>query len=74
MRRHAKERKQFKKSISEFQGVQFMLADVVMHIEAARALVYECARAGDAGDWKRLNMLASMAKCVGSDMAIRVTT
>jgi hypothetical protein len=41
--------------------------------EAARALVYECARAGDAGDWKRLNVLASMAKCVGSDMAMKVT-
>ena len=39
-----------------------------------RALVYECARAGDAGDWKRLNVLASMAKCVGSDMAMKVTT
>jgi alkylation response protein AidB-like acyl-CoA dehydrogenase len=71
---YAKERKQFKKSISEFQGVQFMLADMAMQIEAARALVYECARAGDAGDWKRLNVLASMAKCVGSDMAMKVTT
>src|SRR3546814_3928434 len=50
---YAKERKQFKKAISEFQGVQFMLADMAMQIEAARALVYECARAGDAGDWKR---------------------
>jgi alkylation response protein AidB-like acyl-CoA dehydrogenase len=71
---YAKERKQFKKSISEFQGVQFMLADMAMQIEAARALVYECARAGDVGDWKRLNVLASMAKCVGSDMAMKVTT
>jgi alkylation response protein AidB-like acyl-CoA dehydrogenase len=71
---YAKERKQFKKPISEFQAVQFMLADMAMQIEAARALVYECARAGDAGDWKRLNVLASMAKCVGSDMAMKVTT
>ena len=44
---YAKERKQFRKSISEFQGVQFMLADMAIQIEAARALVYECARAGD---------------------------
>ncbi len=44
---YAKERKQFKKSISEFQGVQFMLADMAIQIEAARALVYECARAGE---------------------------
>src|SRR5437899_6792617 len=71
---YAKERKQFKKAISEFQGVQFMLADMAMEIEAVRALVYECARAGDEGDWKRLNVLASMAKCFASDMAMRVTT
>src|SRR4051812_12755434 len=71
---YAKERKQFKKSISEFQGVQFILADMAMQIEAARALVYECARAGDAGDWKRLNLLASMAKCFSSDMVMKVTT
>jgi alkylation response protein AidB-like acyl-CoA dehydrogenase len=71
---YAKERKQFKRSIGEFQGVQFMLADMVMNIEAARALVYECARAGDEGDWKRLNVLASMAKCFASDMAMKVTT
>jgi alkylation response protein AidB-like acyl-CoA dehydrogenase len=71
---YAKERRQFKKAISEFQGVQFMLADMAIQIEAARALVYECARAGDDGDWKRLNLLASMAKCFGSDMAMKVTT
>ena len=71
---YAKERKQFKRAIAEFQGVQFMLADMVMNIEAARALVYECARAGDTGDWKRLNVLASMAKCFASDMAMKVTT
>jgi alkylation response protein AidB-like acyl-CoA dehydrogenase len=71
---YARERKQFKRSISEFQGVQFMLADMAIQIEAARALVYECARAGDAGEWERLNLLASMAKCFGSDMAMRVTT
>jgi alkylation response protein AidB-like acyl-CoA dehydrogenase len=71
---YAKERKQFKQAIAEFQGIQFMLADMAINIEAARCLVYECARAGDAGDWKRLNLLASMAKCFGSDMAMKVTT
>ena len=71
---YAKERKQFKQAIVEFQGVQFMLADMSMQIEAARALVYECARAGDEGEWKKLNLLASMAKCFGSDMAMKVTT
>ncbi|MBT2302520.1 acyl-CoA dehydrogenase family protein [Variovorax paradoxus] len=71
---YAKERKQFKRSIAEFQGIQFMLADMAIQIEAARALVYECAQAGDAGDWKRLTYLASMAKCFASDMAMKVTT
>jgi alkylation response protein AidB-like acyl-CoA dehydrogenase len=71
---YAKERKQFKRAISEFQGMQFMLADMAMQIEASRALVYECARLGDTGDWDRLNVLASMAKCVASDMAMKVTT
>ncbi|MEO8523484.1 MAG: acyl-CoA dehydrogenase family protein [Caldimonas sp.] len=71
---YAKERKQFKQPIADFQGVQFMLADMAMQMEASRALVYECARAGDASDWDRLNVLASMAKCVASDMAMKVTT
>jgi alkylation response protein AidB-like acyl-CoA dehydrogenase len=71
---YAKERRQFQQPIAEFQGVQFLLADMAMQIEASRALVYECARAGDAGDWDRLNVLASMAKCVASDMAMKVTT
>ncbi len=71
---YAKERKQFKRAIAEFQGVQFMLADMAINIEAGRALVYECARAGDNGEWERLNLLASMAKCFGSDMAMKVTT
>jgi len=71
---YAKERKQFKQPIADFQGIQFMLADMAMQMEASRALVYECARAGDAGDWDRLNVLASMAKCVASDMAMKVTT
>lgn len=71
---YAKERKQFKQRIADFQGVQFMLADIAMQLEASRALVYECARAGDAGDWDRLNVLASMAKCVASDMAMKATT
>ncbi len=71
---YAKERKQFRQPIADFQGIQFMLADMVMQTEAARALVYECARAGDEGDWKRLNVLASMAKCFATDVAMKVTT
>jgi alkylation response protein AidB-like acyl-CoA dehydrogenase len=71
---YAQERKQFKRAISEFQGIQFMLADMAMQIEAARCLLYECTRAGDRGEWERLPMLASMAKCFASDMAMKVTT
>jgi alkylation response protein AidB-like acyl-CoA dehydrogenase len=71
---YAKQRKQFKQAIIEFQGIQFMLADMKMQIEAARALVYETARLGDAGDWDQLSLFASMAKCFASDMAMKVTT
>jgi alkylation response protein AidB-like acyl-CoA dehydrogenase len=71
---YAKERKQFKRPISEFQGIQFMLADMAMQLEAARCLLYECARTGDRGDWDRLPILASMAKCFASDVAMKITT
>ena len=71
---YAKQRKQFKRNIAEFQGIQFMLADMAMQIEAARALVYECAQAGDNADYQRLSYFASMAKCFASDMAMKVTT
>jgi alkylation response protein AidB-like acyl-CoA dehydrogenase len=71
---YAKTRKQFGRAIGQFQGLQWMLADMAMQIEAARALVYECARQVDAGDFSRLSELASMAKCHASDMAMKVTT
>src|SRR3546814_8509318 len=54
---YAKERKQFGRSISQFQGLQFMIADMAMQTEAARSLVYECARQVDNGD---LSNLATM--------------
>ncbi len=71
---YAKQRKQFKRAIIEFQGIQFMLADMKMQIEAARAMTYECARLGDAEDWQQLPLFASMAKCFASDVAMKVTT
>ncbi|MDO8769301.1 MAG: acyl-CoA dehydrogenase family protein [Burkholderiaceae bacterium] len=71
---YALQRKQFEQPIFNFQGVQFMLADMAIQIEAARCLLYECARAGDNGEWDRLPMLASMAKCFASDVAMKVTT
>lgn len=75
----AKARRQFGRSIGEFQGIQFMLADMAMQTEAARCLVYECARIVDAGladeaAFRRFAAMASMAKCFASDMAMKVTT
>jgi alkylation response protein AidB-like acyl-CoA dehydrogenase len=69
---YARERVQFGKSISEFQGVQFMLADMAMKIEAARLLVYEAAYKLDQG--QNASMAAAMAKCFATDMAMEVTT
>lgn len=76
---YAKERKQFGRPIGEFQGIQFMLADMAMQIHAARCLVYDCARVADSGlasdeAFKRFAANASMAKCFASDMAMKVTT
>jgi alkylation response protein AidB-like acyl-CoA dehydrogenase len=71
---YAKGRHQFGRPIAQFQGLQWMLADMAIQIEAARALVYECARLIDSGDVSRLSEMASMAKCFASDVAMRVTT
>ena len=70
---YVKERKQFGKSISSFQGVQFMLADMATEIEAARALIYATARMIDNGV-KKVSRESAMAKLFASDMAMKVTT
>jgi len=70
---YVKDRKQFGKSIAEFQGVQFMLADMGTKIEAARHLVYASAAASERGD-KRAGFMASAAKMYASDIAMEVTT
>jgi alkylation response protein AidB-like acyl-CoA dehydrogenase len=70
---YVKERKQFGKAIAEFQGVQFMLADMGTKIEAARHLVYASAAASERGD-KRAGFMASAAKMYASDIAMEVTT
>ena len=69
---YAKERKQFGKSIGEFQGVTFLLADMATQIEAARALYLAAARLKDRG--KPYGPQASMAKLFATDTAMRVTT
>lgn len=71
---YARERKAFGKAIGEFQGLQFMLADMHIQIEAARALLYKCTRAIDAGRTDRLTEMASMVKCFCTDTAMKVTT
>jgi alkylation response protein AidB-like acyl-CoA dehydrogenase len=70
---YAKQRHQFGSAIAEFQGIQFMLADMAAQMEAARCLTHEACRAIDAGD-ARMTELAAMAKLVSSDAAMKVTT
>jgi butyryl-CoA dehydrogenase len=71
--RYAKERHQFGKSISSFQGIQWMLADMATEVEAARALVYAVARAIDSGA-KDVAKDSAIAKLYASDVAMKVTT
>ena len=70
---YVKERKQFGKAIAEFQGVQFMLADMEMKIEAARHLVYVAAAAGEQGR-PDVTRVSASAKAFASDVAMQVTT
>jgi len=69
--KYSRQRKQFDKPISSFQGIQWMIADMATEIEAARALVYASARAIDAGD-KDVGAVSAMAKLFASDVAFRV--
>ena len=70
---YVKERKQFGKAVAEFQGVQFMLADMAMKLEAARQLTYAAAARSERGD-ADLTYFSAAAKCFASDTAMAVTT
>jgi alkylation response protein AidB-like acyl-CoA dehydrogenase len=70
---YVKERKQFGRRIADFQGVEFMVADMAMQVEAARGLVYGAAARADR-DEQPLAFTSSAAKCFASDVAMRVTT
>lgn len=70
---YVKERKQFGKHIADFQGIQFMLADMAMELEAARQLVYVAAAKSERGD-ADLSFFGAAAKCFASDVAMKVTT
>lgn len=70
---YIKERKQFGKPIADFQGIQFMLADMGMKLEAARQLTYVAAGKSERGD-ADLTYFGAAAKCFASDAAMEITT
>lgn len=70
---YAKEREQFGQPIMEFQGLQFMLADMAAQIEAARAILYRTTAFYDAED-KNVTPYSAMSKMLCTDAAMRVTT
>jgi alkylation response protein AidB-like acyl-CoA dehydrogenase len=70
---YVKERKQFGKALAEFQGLQFMLADMGMKLEAARQLTYVAAAKSERGD-ADLPYFGAAAKCFASDVAMEITT
>ena len=70
---YIKERRQFGKAIADFQGVQWMVADMAMRIEAARQLVYVAAAKAERGA-PDMTFASSAAKCFASDTAMSVTT
>jgi alkylation response protein AidB-like acyl-CoA dehydrogenase len=67
-------RRQFGAPVGSFQGMRFMIADMAMKIEAARALVYATARYIDTKPKERPTVYAAMSKCYASDVAMEVTT
>jgi alkylation response protein AidB-like acyl-CoA dehydrogenase len=70
---YVKERKQFGRPIGDFQGVQFLLADMAMKTEAARQLIYAAAAKAERGE-PDLTWVSAAAKCFASDVAMEVTT
>ena len=70
---YVKERKQFGSRIADFQGIQFMLADMAMELEAARQLIYVAAAKSERDD-ADLPFFGAAAKCYASDVAMKVTT
>ena len=70
---YVREREQFGKPVGAFQGVQFMVADMAMEIEASRGLVAIAAGKADRGDHD-LTLFSSYAKTKASDVAMKVTT
>jgi len=72
--KYAHTRHQFGQSIMNFQGLQWMLADMAMQIQSAKALIYSLAAKIDSGDTKDIGHLSAMCKVLASDVAMKVTT
>jgi acyl-CoA dehydrogenase len=72
--RYAKERKQFNQPIAQFQGIQFMLADMATKIEAGRLLCYQAGWLLDQGKEKEAGYYSACAKRWSADMAMEVAT
>jgi alkylation response protein AidB-like acyl-CoA dehydrogenase len=72
-KQYVQERRQFGKAVAEFQGIQFMLADMGMKLEAARQLTYAAAGKSERGD-ADLTYFGAAAKCFASDAAMEITT
>ena len=71
--KYSHERRQFGRSISSFQGIQWMLADMATQVEASRALIYAAARMVDSGA-KNVAKISAMSKMLASDTAMKVAT
>ena len=70
---YAQQRQQFGRPVADFQGLQFLLADMGMKVEAARQLTYAAAGRSERGD-RDLTFFGAAAKCFASDVAMQVTT
>ncbi|MDI6777251.1 MAG: acyl-CoA dehydrogenase family protein, partial [Syntrophales bacterium] len=73
---YSKQRVQFGKPIAAFQGIQFMLADMAMEIEAAKSLIYRTAYLMDTNgaSFNEIESLVCMSKCYAADVGMKVTT
>jgi alkylation response protein AidB-like acyl-CoA dehydrogenase len=70
---YTKDRKQFGRPVADNQGIQFMLADMAMKVEAARLMVYSAAARAERGE-PDLGFISAASKCFASDIAMEVTT
>ncbi|MGV0634299.1 acyl-CoA dehydrogenase [Mycolicibacillus trivialis] len=70
---YTKDRKQFGRAVADNQGVQFMIADMAMKLEAARLMVYRAAARAERGE-PDLGFISAASKCFASDVAMEITT